>query len=156
MTLLRLFTGVVFYTAVFDFTGYDVLATEMFSNSESESRSFRWTGSFLFKGAMSFSISSWFSANVFVKSDMISFLIDVFISPKFSGSTLRVLQGPATRFSGCLLSATEASNSPETNSATAFLFWLLVVVFRLDNRVLGKKWILGRNFRFFTMEKRNS
>ena len=35
--LLRLFTGVGLDTAVFVFTGVDVLATEIFSGSESES-----------------------------------------------------------------------------------------------------------------------
>ena len=53
---------------------------------------------------------------------MISSLRDVFISSKVSGSTLRVLLGPATKIPEELFSAVVASNSPETNSATAFLF----------------------------------
>ena len=71
--LLRLFTGVVLDTAVFDFTGVDVLATEMFSGSELESWSSKRARRFLFKGAISLSISFWFSANIFAKSLMISF-----------------------------------------------------------------------------------
>ena len=46
--------------AVYVFTGVDVLATEMFSGSVSESRTFKQTGCFLFKGAISLSISFWF------------------------------------------------------------------------------------------------
>ena len=121
--MLRLLFGVVLELVVFVvFTGVDVLATEMFSGSESESWLFKRTGCFFLRGAINFSISFWISANIFYKSDMISFLKDVFISSRFSGSRLRVLLGPATKFSGSQFSATEASNAPETGSATAFLF----------------------------------
>ena len=121
--MLRLLFGLVLeLVAVYDFTGVDVLATEMFSGSESESWTFKQTGCFLFKGAINFSISSWFSASMFVKSDMISFLRDAFISSRFSGSTLGTLLGPAIRFSDGVFLAIEASKSPETSSATALLF----------------------------------
>ena len=57
-TLLRLLFGVVLEpVAVYVFTGVDVLNTEMFSGSESESWTFGQTGSFLFKGAINLSIS---------------------------------------------------------------------------------------------------
>ena len=57
LTLLRLFIGAIFDTALFVFRGVDVLTKEIPSVSESESCSFGWTGCFLFKGAMSFNIS---------------------------------------------------------------------------------------------------
>ena len=41
--MLRLFTGVVLELVAFVLTGVDVLATEVFSGSESESWLFRWT-----------------------------------------------------------------------------------------------------------------
>ena len=127
--VLRLFTGVVLeLVAVWVLTGVDVLVTETFSGSESESWTFKWTVCFLFKGAISLNISFWFSASIFVKSDMISFLRVVFISSKFSSSSLGFLLELAIRFSVELFSAKEASKYPDTNSATAFLFWLLVVV----------------------------
>ena len=120
--LLRLLFGVVLgIVAVLIFTGVDVLATEMLSGSESESWTFGQTG-FLFEGAISLSISFWFSASILVKSVIISLLKDVFISSRFSGSILGFLLGPATRFSVVLFSAMEASKSPEASSATAFLF----------------------------------
>ena len=94
------------------------------SGSESESWTFKQTGCFLFKGAINFIISFWFSASILVKSDMISFLRDAFISSRFSGSTLGTLLGPAIRFSDGVFLAIEASKSPETSSATALLFQL--------------------------------
>ena len=123
--VLRLFTLVVLELVAFVLTGVDVLATEVFSGSESESWLFRWTNGangFLFNGAMSFSISFWFSAIIFAKSDIISFLKDIFMSFKFSGCNLGNLLDLAMRFSGGLFSATEASKSPETSSATVFLY----------------------------------
>ena len=141
VTMLRLFAGVVLeLVAVCAFlTGVDVVATETFSGSESESWAFMWTVCFLFKGAISLSISFWFSAKILVRSDMISFLRDVFISVWLSGSILGTLLELATRFSDGEFSVTEVSKSPETNSATAFLFWLLVVILLLKNRVFGKR-----------------
>ena len=94
--MLRLFTGVVFeLRAIVVLTGVDPLATEVFSGSESESWSLVQLRRFLLKGAIHLRISFWFSANIFDRSDKISFLKDVLISSKFSGSTLRVLLGPA-------------------------------------------------------------
>ena len=56
--LLRLFTGVVLeLVAICVLTGVDVLATEMFSWSESESWMFELTKRFLLTGAISLSIS---------------------------------------------------------------------------------------------------
>ena len=63
---------------------------------------------------------------------MISFLRDVFTSVRLSGSILGTLLELATRFSDGEFSVTEVSISPETNSATAFLFWLLVVIFIVE------------------------
>ena len=58
VTMLRLFTGVVLeLVAICVLTGVDVLATEMFSWSESESWVFELTGRFLLTGAISLSIS---------------------------------------------------------------------------------------------------
>ena len=54
-------------------------------------------GLFFFKGANNLSNSFWFLASTLAKSEIISFLKDVFISSRFSGSTLGVLRGPATR-----------------------------------------------------------
>ena len=95
---------------------------------------------FLFKGAISLSISFLFSASILVRSDIISFLSDVFISAKPSGSILGILLELATRISGGKFSVIEVSKSPETNSATAFLFWLLVVIFieRERESIFGK------------------
>ena len=130
MTLLRLFTGVVLeLVAVCVLTGVDVLVTEMFSWSESESCMFELTERFLFAGAINLSISFWFSANIFVRSVIISFLRVVFISSRFSSSSLGFLLELGIRFPVELFSVKEASKSPDTNSATAFLFWLLVVIF---------------------------
>ena len=76
--MLRLFIGVVLeLVAVIILTGVDVPATETFSGSESESWTLAETGCFLLRGAINFSISFWFSANIFVKSARIFFLRDV-------------------------------------------------------------------------------
>ena len=56
--LLQLLLGVVLELVAFGFIGVDVLATEIFSVSVSESCSFEWTVGFLFKGAISFNIST--------------------------------------------------------------------------------------------------
>ena len=56
--VLRLFTGVVLgLVAVIVLTGVDVLAMEMFSDSESVSWSLVQTGRFLLNGAINLSIS---------------------------------------------------------------------------------------------------
>ena len=70
----------------------------------------------------------------------ICYLSDVFISAKLSGSILGILLELATRVSGGKFSVTEVSKSPETNSATAFLFWLLVVILieRKRDSIFGK------------------
>ena len=155
--VLRLFTGVVLgLVAVCILTGVDVLVTETFSGSESESWTFMWTVCFLFKGAISLSISFWFYASIFAKSDMISFLRDVFISIILSGSVLGTLLELATRFSDGEFSVTEVSKSPETISATAFLFWLLVVIFavrKVDSPAKGE--FFEKDF-CSTLKQRNS
>ena len=87
--------------------GVDVLATETFSGSESESWVFIRTVCFLFKGAISLSISFWFSASILVRSDIISFLSDVFISANPSGPVLGTLLELAIRFSDGEFPATE-------------------------------------------------
>ena len=130
--VLRLFIGVVLGAAVLVFTGVDVRATEIFSVSESESCAFRWANDFFADSATSFIISFWISANSLARSDIISLLKEVIISSKFSGCTLGDLLGLAIRFSGWLFSTIEASNSLETSSATALLFWLLVVILSVE------------------------
>ena len=55
--MLRPFTGVVLELVVFDFTGVDVIATEVFSGSESEFWFSTQTGRFLLRGAINLSIS---------------------------------------------------------------------------------------------------
>ena len=156
IVVLRLFTGVVLELfAIVVLTGVDVLATEMFSGSESESWSLVQVGHFLLKGAISLSISFWFSTSIFDRSDKISFLKDVFISSKFSGSILRVLLGPAIKSSDRIFSFTGVSKSPETSSATAFLFWLLVVFFQVENSKSPVKLNSSKNFVFFSLLHRN-
>ena len=54
INLLRLLLGVVLELVAFVSIGVDVLATEIFSVSVSESCSFGWTGCFSFKDAISF------------------------------------------------------------------------------------------------------
>ena len=132
-SLLRLLFGVVLeLVAVCVLTGVDVLATEMFSWSESESCKFGLTERFLLAGAINLSISFWFSANIFARSVIISFLRLVFISSRFSSSSLGFLLELGIRFSVELFSVREASKSPDANSAIAFLFWLLVVIFKVE------------------------
>ena len=98
--MLRLFTGVILeLVAVVVLTSADLLATEMFSGSESDSWSSVQMRRFLLKGAINLGISFWFSANISDRSDRISFLKDVYISSKFSRSILRVLLGPAIKSS---------------------------------------------------------
>ena len=99
-------------------------------------------------GAISLSNTFLFSANIFDKSDKISFLKDVFISSELSGSGLRILLGQATRLLDELFSATEASSSPETKSATAFLFWLLVVILGREKEFVGHLKFFKENFGF--------
>ena len=101
----------------------------MFSDSESVSSAAVMMVCFLTVGAIGFSISFWFSAKILVRSDMISFLNDDLISSRFSVSTLGDLLVPATGFEFWLASGNGVSISVETNSSTAFLFWLLVVNF---------------------------
>ena len=56
--MLRLFAGVVLgLVAVIVLTGVDVLATEMFSDSDSVSWSLQQTGHFLLNGAINLGIS---------------------------------------------------------------------------------------------------
>ena len=131
--MLRLLTGVVLVlVAVTVLTGVDVRATEIFSTSESESWFSNETAGFLLSGANNLNISFWFSANIFDRSDKISFLKDAFSSFRSSDSVLVVLLQLATKFSARLFSVKEVSNSPDTNSVTAFHFWLLVVIFGRD------------------------
>ena len=77
--MLRLFTGVVLeLVANVVLTGVDILATEIFSGSESESCSLTQVVRFLLKGAINLSISFWISASIFDRSDKISVLKDLF------------------------------------------------------------------------------
>ena len=93
VTMLRLFTGVVLeLVAIVVLTGVDVLATEVFSGSESESWSLVQMRQFLLKGAINLGTSFWFSANIFDRSDKISFHKDVFISSKISESFTRTCE----------------------------------------------------------------
>ena len=134
--LLRPLTGVVLVLVVVTvLTGVDVRATEMFSTSESESWFSNETARFLLSGAINLNIYLWFSANIFDRSDKISFLKDSFTSFRSSGSVLVILLQLATKFSARLFSVKEVSNSPDTNSATAFLFWLLVVIFGKEENI---------------------
>ena len=149
--MLRLLTGVVLVlVAVTALTGIDVRATGVFSTSESESWFSNETARFLLSGAINLNISFWFSAIIFDKSVKISFLKDAFSSFRSSDSVLVVLLQLGTKFSDRLFSVKEVSNSPDTNSFTAFLFWLLVVFFGkeenigfLENSEFSKKKIHG-------------
>ena len=131
VTMLRLFTGVILLVVAVDlvFIGVDVAFSGMFSGSESVSSEALTRVCFLVTGAISFSISFWFSAKILVRSVIISFLRADLIFSKFSEMTLGDLLVPATGFSLRLISGTGVSISVETNSSTAFLFWLLVVIF---------------------------
>ena len=134
--LLRLLTGVVLVlVAVTALTGVDVRETGVFSSSESESWFSNETARFLLSGAINLNISFWFSASIFDKSDKVSFLKDAFSSFRSSGSVLVVLLQLGIRFSARLSSVKEVSNSPDTNSFTAFLFWLLVVIFGKEENI---------------------
>ena len=110
-------------------------ATEMFSTSESESWFSDETARFLLSGAINLNICLWFSANIFDRSEKNSFLKYAFISFRSSGSVPVVLLLLATKFSARLFSFKEVSNSLDTSSVTAFLFWLLVVIFRVEGNI---------------------
>ena len=156
--LLRLFTGVVFRVVgvVLFLIGVEVAFSGMFSVSESVSSVAVMIVCFLTGGAISFSISFWFSAKILVRSDMISFLNEDLISSRFSVSTLGDLLVPATGFKFWLVSGIGVSISVETNSPTAFLFWLLVVTFERGGEViLWKTRILQRKYGFETKYQRS-
>ena len=128
--MLRIFTGVVLEVVTFVLIGVDVVFRRTFSGSDSECFKF-WTDiGFLTTGAISFSISFWFSARILVRSDVISFLRNVLILSSFSDWIFGVLLGRATQFSTSLLSEVEASNSHKANSVIVFFlassnqFWL--------------------------------
>ena len=112
--------------------GVEVAFSGMFSDSESVSSVADMMVCFLTEGAINFSISFWFSAKILVRSDMISFLNEDLISSRFSVSTLGDLLVPVTGFRFWLVSTIGVSISVETNSSTAFLFWLLVVIFEKE------------------------
>ena len=155
VTMLRLFTGVILkLVAIVVLTGIDVLATEVFSGSESESWSLVQLRRFLLEDAINLSICFWFSAKIFVRSDKISFLKDVFISSKFPGSILRVILGPAIKSLHGIFSFTGVSKSPETSSPTVFLFWLLVVFFQIENSKSSVRLNTSKSF-VFSLLKRN-
>ena len=129
--MLRLFTGVILLVVavVLVFIGVDVAFSGMFSGSESVSSEVFIMAGFLVTGAISFSISFWFSASILVRSVIISFLRVVLISSRFSEMTLGDLLVPAKGFSFWLISGSGVSISVDTSSSAAFLFWLLVVIF---------------------------
>ena len=109
---------------------------------------------FLATGASSFSISFSFSAKNSVPSDKISFLRVDFISSKFSVWTFGDLFVHATGFMFWLFRQRGVSESPETNSSTAFLFWLLVVILEREkkgsleiSKFFQKKFFLTERFR---------
>ena len=93
-----------------------------------------------------FITSFWFSARILVRSDMISFLSDFFISSRLSRWTLGDLQGPAMGFYTCFFSVREVSITLETSSSTASPFWFLVVrIFFSDEKgKFRQEWILRR------------
>ena len=146
--MLRLFTGVILrvVAVVLFLIGVEVAFYGMFSDSESVSSVAVMMVCFLTGGAISFSISFWFSAKILVRSDMIPFLNEDLISSRFSVSTLGDLLVPATGFKFWLVSGIGVSISVETNSSTAFLFWLLVVILErergcsLENSNFPKKY----------------
>ena len=153
VTMLRLFTGVILrvVAVVLFLIGVEVAFPGMFSVSESVSSVAVMIVCFLTGGAISFSISFWFSAKILVRSDMISFLNEDLISSRFSVSTLGDLLVPATGFKFWLVSVIGVSISVETNSSTAFIFWLLVVIFERGGEViLWKTRILQRKYGFET------
>ena len=124
LVLLRLFIGVVLeaVAVVLFLIGVDVAFSGMLSWSESDSSADLIAGCFLAVGAISFSISFWFSAKILVRSDIISFLSDNFISSKLSAEILGDLLVPATGFTLEVFSGREVSISVEISSSAAFLF----------------------------------
>ena len=74
----------------------------------------------------------WFSARIFAKSDMISFLSDDFKSSKVSVWSQGDLLVPAMRMSSLEWFSPDSGvpRLAETSSSIAFLFWLLFVIFR--------------------------
>ena len=140
VTILRLFTGVIsrVVAVVLFLIGVEVAFSGMFSDSEFVSSVAATMVCFLAGGAISFNISFWFSAKILVRSDMISFLNEDLISSRFSVSTLGDLLVPATGFKFWLVSSIGVSTSVETNSSTAFLFWLLVVILERERVFFGK------------------
>ena len=122
--MLRLFIGVVLeaVAVVLFLIGVEVTFSGMLSGSESDSSADLIAGCFLAVGAISFSISFWFSAKILVRSDIISFLSDNFISSKLSAETLGDLLVPATGFTLEVFSGRGVSISVEISSSAAFLF----------------------------------
>ena len=150
--MLRQFTGVILrvVVVVLVLIGVEVAFPGTFSDSESVSSVAVMMVCFLDVGTIRDNISFWFSAKILVRSDMISFLSEDLISSRFSVRTLGDLLVPATGFKFWLVSGIAVSFSVETNSSTAFLYWLLVVIFREKERVvvLWKIRILRRNLVF--------
>ena len=99
--MLRSLTGVVLRltAVVLGLLGVEVTGGRTFSDSESESSGTVRVVCFLTTGDISFSISFWFSAKIFVRSDKLSFLVVAFNSSKFSVGTFGDLLAPATGFS---------------------------------------------------------
>ena len=120
--ILRLLTGVVLEVVAFILIEVDVVFGRTVSGSESEFSKF-WTDvGFLTTGAINFSISFWFSAMILVRSGINFLLRDVSFSSSSSDWIFGDLLGLATQFSTRLVSEVEASNFPETKSATATFF----------------------------------
>ena len=132
VTMLRLLFGVILelVALVLPLIGVEVAFSGLFSESESESSVDLNTVCFLTVGAISFSVSFWFSAEILVRSDMISFLSTDFIFSKLSVVTLGDLLVPTIGFSPVVFSGRGVSISVEISSSAAFLFWLLVVIFQ--------------------------
>ena len=83
----------------FDFIGVEVDEGCVFSVSESESSMFLWIVDFLTVGAISLNVSFWFSAKIFVRSEVTSILSDALISSLFSACYFGDLLAPPTKFS---------------------------------------------------------
>ena len=130
VTMFRSFTGVVFWltVVVLGFVGVDVIVGGKFSGSESDSSGTVEVACFLETGAINFSISSWFSAEIVVRSDRISFPRVDFISSKFSAWTFGDLLVPAMGFSFRSFPFRRVSWSIEPCCTSAFFFWLLLVI----------------------------
>ena len=74
-----------------------------------------------------------------MRSDVISFLSEVFISSRFSGWILGDLIGPDIRVSTCSFSVMGVSTSLETSSSKNFFFFLLlIVIFQMKSENLCK------------------